>query len=179
MDELDRMIIWYLQEDGRRPFTEIASAAHVSEGTVRNRVTRLIEEGVLRVVGVVNPFHLGYKTPALIGVRVEPGYMEDAARTISSFEEVSALVMTSGSFDLLLEVFCRDTEHLAHFLNTRLHHVAGVRQTETFFILRTYKLAHRWGTTKQVGPAPLAEEPNSARESTPAPSHHGRQLNGF
>ncbi len=153
MDELDRIILRNLQEDGRKPFTEIANVAHVSEGTVRNRVAKLIEEGVLRIVGVANPFHLGYKTPAVIGVRVEPGYMEEAARVIASFDEVSSLVMTSGTVDLLLEVFCRDTEHLAQFLNTQLHHVPGVRQTETFFILRTYKLSHRWATSTQMGPA--------------------------
>ena len=157
MDDLDQIILHHLQTDGRKPFTEIANSAHVSEGTVRNRVSKLIEEGALRIVGVANPFRLGYKTPAVIGVRVEPGHLEEAARIIASFQEVSSLVMTSGSFDLLLEVFCRDTEHLAQFLNTHLHHVAGVRQTETFFILRTYKLSHRWGTSCQAGPAQAAQ----------------------
>lgn len=144
IDEIDQKIMRLLQEDGRRPFTEVAAIAGVSEGTVRNRVARLTEEGVLRVVGIADPYRLGYNAPAIVGVEVEPGQVEAAAEAIAAFEEVSYLVMTAGSFDLLVEVFTRDNEHFTHFLTRKLHQVEGVRRTETFFILRSYKLASRW-----------------------------------
>ncbi|HYN90140.1 MAG TPA: Lrp/AsnC family transcriptional regulator [Ardenticatenaceae bacterium] len=145
IDETDQTIMRALQEDGRRPFTEVAAMAGVSEGTVRNRVARLTDEGVLRVVGIADPYRIGYNAPAIVGVEVEPRYVESSAEAIASFEEVSYLVLTAGSFDFLVEVFTRDNEHFTRFLTQQLHQVEGVRRTETFFILRSYKLAFRWG----------------------------------
>jgi Lrp/AsnC family transcriptional regulator for asnA, asnC and gidA len=145
MDEVDQKIMRLLQEDGRRPFTEIAAACGVSEGTVRNRVARLTEEGVLRIVGIADPYRLGYNAPTIVGVDVAPGFLEQAAAEIAKFEEVSYLVLTAGAFDLLVEVFARDNEQFTQFLTQKLHRVEGIQRTETFFILRSYKLAFRWG----------------------------------
>jgi Lrp/AsnC family transcriptional regulator for asnA, asnC and gidA len=145
MDKIDRAIIAHLQYDGRMPLTAIAEQTGVSEATVRNRVARLRQDGILQVVGVVDPHLLGLRATAIVGVVVRPPRLEATAREISSFEEVSYLVMTSSTFDLLVEVLCRDTDHLAHFLSEKLLRVDGVERTETFYILRTYKLSYRWG----------------------------------
>lgn len=143
MDEIDRALIQQLQEDGRRPYTEIAQSLGISEGTVRNRVNALVEAGVLRIVGLADPHRLGFHAPAIIGVIVDPGQTENAANQIRAFEEVSYLVRSSGSFDLIIEVFCRDQEHLIAVLE-KVQSVPGIRRTETFIILKTYKLSYRW-----------------------------------
>jgi Lrp/AsnC family transcriptional regulator for asnA, asnC and gidA len=158
MDETDRAIIACLQYDGRMPFTTIAEQIGVSEGTVRNRVGRLRQEGILQVVGVVDPHLLGLRATAIVGVVVQPARLEAAARVIATFEEVSYLVMTSGTFDLLVEVLCEDTEHLARFLSDKLLCVEGVQRTETFYILRTYKLSYRWGMSAEDVAALLSGE---------------------
>ena len=113
-----------------------------------------------QVVGVVDPRLLDLRATAIVGVSVRPPIIREAAQQISKFREVSYLVMTSGTFDLLIEVLCDDTEHLARFLNDRLLQVEGVQRTETFYILRTYKLSYRWGM-----PEDLEEELSKA--STP------------
>jgi Lrp/AsnC family transcriptional regulator for asnA, asnC and gidA len=145
LDETDRAIIARLQYDGRIPFTAIAEQVGVSEATVRNRVARMRQDGILQVVGVVDPHLLGLRATAIVGVVVQPARLEVAAREITTFEEVSYLVMISGAFDLLVEVLCKDTDHLAQFLSDKLPRVEGVQRTETFYILRTYKLSYRWG----------------------------------
>ena len=141
MDELDLAIIKALQTDGRRPYTDIADELGVSEGTVRNRVTRLIEEQSLRIVGIVDPASQGLNAPAVIGISVSGRNIEEIAGEISKFPEVSYLIMVSGEFDLLLEVLCRDRRHLANFLNDHLRQVPGVERTQTFMALRTFKTA--------------------------------------
>ena len=73
MDALDLAIVEQLQLDGRKPYTEIAQALSVSEGTVRNRVSRLVDDQILQIVGVVDPHILGKDAPALIGVTLQPG----------------------------------------------------------------------------------------------------------
>ncbi len=142
LDQLDLAILAMLQRDGRKPYTEIAETTGVSEGTVRNRVSRLMEEQVVHVVGLVDPNQLGFDAPAMIGVSLRPPALEKAAATIAAFPEVSYLIMVSGEFDLMVEVMCRDREHLATFLNERLHKVSGILRTQTFLILRTFKLAY-------------------------------------
>lgn len=145
LDETDRAIITCLQYDGRVPFTDIAAELGVSEGTVRRRVRRLTESGVLQVVGVVEPQFLGWNAAGMIGVTVQAGQVDAVAHRIAQFPEVSYLFMASGEFDLFVEVFCRDREHFVSFLNQKLHQVPGVERTQTFMILKMYKLSYRWG----------------------------------
>lgn len=141
MDALDQAIVEQLQMDGRKPYTEIAQELGVSEGTIRNRVSRLVDKQTLHLVGMVDPHDLGKDAPALIAVTLQPGDWDPAIRKIANFEEVSYLVLVSGEFDLLVEVMCVDRDHLADFLNAKLRRVPGVVHTKTFTILRTYKLA--------------------------------------
>lgn len=143
VDDLDLQIIALLQPDGRLPFAAIATRLGVSEGTVRQRYRRLLDAGVLQVVGVADPFKTGFGTMAMIGVNVSidgARGIDDVAYEIAEFPEVSYVVMSTGAFDLLVEVIARSTEEFVRFLTERLHQVDGVRRTETFMLLRVYKM---------------------------------------
>lgn len=144
VDELDRLILQTLQEDGRVPFTQIARQAGVSEATIRARYRDLTEKGVVRTVGIVDPHALGFQAPAIIGISVEPGMVEQVARKIAALSEVSYLVMTLGRFDLIVEVFCRDLPQLTNLLVQKIQTIPGVRDTEMLMIARSYKLTYRW-----------------------------------
>ncbi len=145
MDQIDRAIIACLQYDGRMPYTQIAAELDISEGTVRRRVKQLTDEGVLQIVAVVDPKLLGWNAAGMIGITVQAGQIDDVARQIAQFPEVSYLFMASGEFDLLVEVFCQDQEHFVTFLNHQLQQVEGIERTRTFMILKMYKLSYRWG----------------------------------
>lgn len=149
LDKTDRAIIACLQYDGRMPFTTIARRLGISEATVRNRVARMRDDGTLQVVGVVDPHLLGLRSTAIVGIVVEPARLDSVARSLAAFEEVSYLVMTSGAFDLLVEVLCQDTEALANLLSERILLVEGVKRTETFCIFRNYKMTFRWGMSPE------------------------------
>ena len=142
LDKVDLLILSCLQKDARRSFTDIANELDIAEGTVRNRVSRLLDKRTIQLVGLIDPNQLGYDAPAMIGVTVQSNLLEEAAVEIAQFPEVSYLVMTSGEYDLLVEVLCRDREHLARFLNESLRQVEGVLRTQTFIILRTFKMAY-------------------------------------
>jgi Lrp/AsnC family transcriptional regulator for asnA, asnC and gidA len=146
VSELDKRIIEHLQHDGRRPFTQIAVALGVSEATVRARTNRLVDRGILQIVGVTDPLKLGFQQQAMIGVRCEASLLLEAAEVINGFPEVDYLVVTAGSYDLLAEVVCEDNEALLQFLTEKLRRVPGVRETETFVYLRMIKQVYSWGT---------------------------------
>lgn len=141
MDRLDYEILSALQQDGRRSFTEIGKRLGVSEGTIRKRVTRLMVDGVIRIIGLVDPHLVGFDAPAMIQVSVSPPHLEEAAQAIAQFPEVSYLLMVSGEFDLIVEVRCRNREHLASFIRDQLQQVTGVQRTVSSLVLHTYKLA--------------------------------------
>ena len=142
MDAIDVEILQQLQEDGRSRFTAIAQKLGVAEGTVRNRVAKLMEDNVLQIIGMIDPHQMGYNAPALIGVSIQPPHLDAAANAIAALPQVSYLILVSGGFDLIVEVMCENREALATFLRETLHTIPGVQRTETFTILHTYKMAH-------------------------------------
>ncbi len=142
IDDIDRQIIATLKEDGRMPFAQIARRLGVSPGMVRQRFHRLAQDGVLQVVPVTNPTLMGYHMMALIGVRADGNRLREIARQLASFEEIIYLVICTGTYDILIEVICRDNAHLLQFLTERLRAVEGVRDTETFIYLEIVKEAY-------------------------------------
>jgi len=138
-DDIDLQIISALKEDGRMPFAEIARRLGVSAGMVRQRYLQMVDDGVLRVVPVTNVTVLGYNLMAMIGVSVDGDRLVETAHKIAAFEEVIYLVICTGTHDLLVEVLCRDSDHLLEFLTKRLRSVKGVSTTETFTYLRIVK----------------------------------------
>jgi len=151
LDETDRAIIAHLQYDGRMAYTEIAARLGISEGAVRRRVKHLTSEDMLQIVGIVEPKTLDWNAAGLIGVNVQAGTIDETAGAIAKFPEVTYLVMASGGYDLFVEVTCRDREHFVRFLNDKLQQVPGVTRTETFMILKMYKLSYRWGEAEPPG----------------------------
>jgi Lrp/AsnC family transcriptional regulator for asnA, asnC and gidA len=144
LDPVNRRIIEILQREGRCPFTTIAREVGVSEAAVRARIQRLTDAGVLDVVAVTNPLKLGFEVMALVGVQANSD-LDHVARAVSDWSEASYVVITSGSYDLLVEVVC---EHNRHLLETvqRLREIEGVKSTETFMYLDMVKMTYAWGT---------------------------------
>jgi Lrp/AsnC family transcriptional regulator for asnA, asnC and gidA len=150
MDELDFMILNALQEDGRTPFTQIAKKAGVAESTIRSRYASLVEDGIVQTIAVIDPFAVGYNAPALIGIHVESGTIQSVAESLENLTEVSYLVLTLGGYDLMLEVFCRDREHLTQFITDQIQVIPGVRATETLVIGHIFKLSFFWQPENKV-----------------------------
>jgi Lrp/AsnC family transcriptional regulator, regulator for asnA, asnC and gidA len=145
VSELDKRIIEHLQADGRRPFTQIALELGVSEAAVRARTNRLIARGILQVVGVTDPLKLGFHQMAMVGVRCESNRLVAVAEELAAMPEVDYVVITAGTYDLLIETVCEDNEGLLKFLAERLRTIDGVRETETFVYLRLVKQTYQWG----------------------------------
>lgn len=139
LDDIDRQVIEALREDGRAAFAQIAEGLNVSAGMIRLRYNRLVEQGYLRVAAITNPLRMGYKSMAMIGLRVDGAKLLEAAERISKLDEVIYLVITSGRFDLFAEVMCRDQAEFVDFLTKKLSVIEGVRESESFMHLKIMK----------------------------------------
>ena len=139
LDPIDQYILVALRKDGREAFSQIAEQLKVSPGMIRQRYNRLVETGVLKVVAITNPIQRGYKTMAMIGIRTDGQRMLQVAEQVAALQEVVYLIVVSGHYDLMAEVFCRDHEDLLRFLTEKLSVIEGVRETESFMHLKIIK----------------------------------------
>ena len=145
LDEVSKTIIELLQHDGRKSYASIAAEVGLSEAAVRQRVQRLLDADVMQIVAVTDPLQVGFQRQAMIGLRVS-GDMTEVAETLSGMDEVSYVVTTAGSFDVLAEVVCEDDDHLLELLTKRIRTIEGVLATETFVYLKLNKQLYNWGT---------------------------------
>ena len=154
LDDVSRAIIEQLQEDGRRSYARIASAVGLSEAAVRQRVQRLLEAGVVQIVGVTDPMQVGFSRQAMVGLRTR-GDTRGVADALAAFEEVDYVVLTAGSYDVLVEVVCEDDERLLDVVS-RIRDVDGVESTESFVYLGLRKQTYAWGTRSGAVDGPAA-----------------------
>lgn len=145
LDDTDKAIIRALQVDGRSSYAQLGPKVGLSQAAVRQRVQRLIDRGVMQVVAVTDPLMLGLGMQAMIGVQAE-GDLRALAAELAELDEVDYVVVTSGRFDLLVEVVCADHEALFTLLNDGIRTLSGVRTAETFTYLHLEKQSYTWGT---------------------------------
>jgi Lrp/AsnC family transcriptional regulator for asnA, asnC and gidA len=144
LDDTARAIIEMLQRDGRQSYSSMALQVGLSEAAVRQRVQRLIEAGVMQIVAVTDPLQVGFARQAMIGIRVEgdPAALEES---LEELPEIEYIVITAGSFDLLVEVVCEDDLHLLQLIG-QIRRLPGVATTETFLYLKLHRQRYDWGT---------------------------------
>ncbi len=138
IDDLDRIIILALQEDARRPYKDLAKRFKVSEGTIKNRVTRLIDRGILILEARVNPFVLGNRVTAIVGVNLKERNHENIMKEIEKIEGVTSVWNATGRFDIFFEIMVDSLNVLNDVLfRKNLHEIGGITYTETFVLLHS------------------------------------------
>lgn len=150
LDEIDRKIVRYLQQNGRESFTKMSEELGIPTSTVRDRTNRLVENDILRIVGVLNPLKVRERVMANVGVRLSGGDLRSVADQISLLDEVAYVVICAGSFDLLVEVICRDHSHLLDLIS-KIRDIPNVSGTETFIYFEIVKEILTWGVSNNWG----------------------------
>lgn len=145
LDDTSKAIVAQLQDDGRRSYAEIGKVVGLSEAAVRQRVQKLMDAGVMQIVAVTDPMQLGFYRQAMIGIRVT-GDIRVVTDRLAQLPSVDYLVLTAGSFDILVEVICESDAQLIELLNTEIRQLPGVISTETFVYLELKKQQYDWGT---------------------------------
>ncbi len=145
LDDVAKAIIDQLQQDGRRPYATIGKAVGLSEAAVRQRVQRLTDAGVIQIVAVTDPMTVGFSRQAMVGIRCE-GDTELVADQLEDLPELTYLVATAGTYDLILEIVCEGDDHLLEVINKKIRAIPGVLHTETFVYLKLRKQIYTWGT---------------------------------
>jgi len=139
IDRLDLKIIRSLSGNARKPFKTIAKEIEVSDATVRKRVKRMVENGIIKQFNLLLDYHkLGRIIKAFIGLRINPQRLRPLVDHLKENPDIQVLYRTTGNVDLFLEVIFRDMEELNDFLETELS-VEGIMGTEVSVVIGPYK----------------------------------------
>ncbi len=155
IDLLDKSIIAVLQENARLTNAGIAAQVSSTEPTVRRRVKRLLEEGLIRIVAVASPFALGYQVVALLGIQLDQSKLVSIANDLILFPEVRFAGITAGNYDILAEVWFQNTDELVSFIAGRLKEIPGIERVESIQVLKLLKYAYDWGVQPSVRLSPM------------------------
>jgi Lrp/AsnC family transcriptional regulator for asnA, asnC and gidA len=144
LDDVSKQLIEQLQEDGRRSYAALARAVGLSEVAVRQRVQRLLDDGIIQIAAVTDAAAVGFHRQAMVGIKVE-GEIRRVAEKLVDVPEADYVVLCAGQFDVLMELICEDDDHLLRIVDS-IRSVPGVRATETFVYLKLAKETYSWGT---------------------------------
>lgn len=137
IDVLDRKILDIITKNARIPFKDVAEECGVSRAAIHQRVSRLVEEGVITGSGYnVDPKSLGYNTCTYVGLKLERASMyKEVAKQLESFLEIVECHFTTGQYSILLKLYTYDNEHLMELLNSCVQQIGGVISTEALISL--------------------------------------------
>ncbi|MBP3950061.1 Lrp/AsnC family transcriptional regulator [Bacillus suaedae] len=139
LDEVDVAILGYLQENGKRSYTEIAKMLNVSEGTVRTRINKMLKDGVFEFIIHMDPNMIGLNVQVIIGISTKLGQQETIANWLNTFQEVRFVGAFSGRYDLLIQAYFKNNDDLVHFVNKELATMDGILSVDVNIELKQYK----------------------------------------
>ncbi len=145
LDQLEKDIMTLVQKDGRESFVDIAEKVGVTEGTVRRRFYRLVDEGVIKISAVSDPFQIGFDSPAIIGLNVEPGRIDEIAEHLAGMEPIHFVGITTGDFDVIVHGVFSSNDELSRFVRQQISTIDGIVDINTSLLLTITKRSFEWG----------------------------------
>jgi Lrp/AsnC family transcriptional regulator for asnA, asnC and gidA len=145
LDELDHAIISALANDGRQSNREIGRRLGVSDGTIRARLRRMEEAGMLRITAQVDPYRVGTVGAwAFLGVETEGADTKTTAELLAAIPEISMVAITAGRHDLFVHAATATRARLVELIVNELRELPGIRSTETWEVVSSVTHDYRW-----------------------------------
>jgi DNA-binding Lrp family transcriptional regulator len=131
LSDMDQAILAALSKDGRMPFQQIARELGISEAQVRNRVGHMTDAGALKVIAIINPMALEFRTMAWLGIRVQSGFaLTELAGLLADLRFVTYVAICAGSIDIFAEVICVSEDELLRLVDDGVRPLAGIADLE-------------------------------------------------
>ena len=139
IDQTNIDIIRELKE-GKKSFKRIADKLAITENTVRSRVNKLQEEGVLEICGLVDPATLPGHRTVIIGIKLSEMNLVEKGEEISKLKGVISTSVVTGRYDLIILVLFKKGFGLLEFYTEEISKIKGVNSVETFVVYKSYNL---------------------------------------
>ena len=139
INSIDQQLVKLLGQDAQQSAEQLAKKLNINAATIRRRIKKLIQNGSLHIVGVVDPAHFGLPLGAVITLDVAPDKLESTLEEIDEQPEIKWVVTTTGRYDIIAEARFSSLDALSEFNSRVLAKLDGVKNSETFIILNTKK----------------------------------------
>lgn len=139
LDSLNQQLIQQLQNDGRRSNVDLAKILGVTETTIRNRIKKLRNSGIIKVVAMPDPSKLGYGCISIVGLQVRLADLKQVAEKLARSPRVCLLASTTGRFDLIMTLILRTPEELSNFMAKEVFTTPSILRSETFVCMELTK----------------------------------------
>jgi Lrp/AsnC family transcriptional regulator, regulator for asnA, asnC and gidA len=150
-DKIDIKIVNLLLEDGRMPASEIARRlGSISERSVRYRIDRMVNEGIVQISAVARPQAFGLTTIADIWMEVESDRILEVAKKMAEFDKVSYVACGIGQSDVSIQIVAKDTAEIYQFVTEVVRKVPGVRKTTTSIVPLILKDVYQWRVPEEI-----------------------------
>ena len=146
LDTTDSKIINLLQKDGRISNIKIAKTLEISEATVRNRLQKLIDDRIIQIVAVCDPFKIGFGIVGSISINIDPQKVKRVLNELNKLHEVWYIALTTGSTDIDIDFNVKSLDDLRVLVYDKITKIDGILRTETSVIMEFVKRKYDWGT---------------------------------
>ncbi|MFX1380654.1 MAG: Lrp/AsnC family transcriptional regulator [Promethearchaeota archaeon] len=128
IDDIDKKILNVLQKNDKISYRELSEKLKLAASTIHNRVTKMIEEEIIKQFGaIIDPEKIGYNTIAIIGLSVDPVKMNEIAEIIASYDETQLVAISSGDHDIIAQIIAKDEKSLWNFINIKIKTISGIK----------------------------------------------------
>lgn len=144
LDDVDKRLLALLMDDASQTNIALARELGVSDGTVRNHIQRMLEQGVMQIVAIVDPWKIGHRHQIISGIEVDLNEISEVAEALSECSEVTYLSYTTGPFDLIMVSAFSNEEEMFYFLTERVAKIRGIRRISSNHVLKAVKQTFRY-----------------------------------
>lgn len=139
LDKVDVTLITQLQKSGRMTYVELAKLLGYNERTIRNRINKLLHDGMIRVTVVPNLDALGYGFIGIVGLQVKLANLKTITQELVTHPDICYMANVTGRYDFIIVVRTRSSREFADFMENIVSRVQGIERTETFVNLQIFK----------------------------------------
>lgn len=140
MDKRDKKIIKLLDQNARRPFTEIAEELDLSEAAIRKRVHSLEKKGIIEGYTIkINPKNLGYEAVTILGLDTKPNKLPQVAEKLNSIQEIKEVSICTGDHMIMAKIWAKDNNHLNKIISKKISKIEGIKNLCPAIVMQKVK----------------------------------------
>jgi len=150
IDKLDKKLILELQRNGRCTYMDLAKILNVAEGTVRNRLKKLVNGDIVKITAIPDLDKFGYDFMGIVGLQVPLSELRAVAEQLSKNPNICYLANVTGRYDFIAILLTKSSKEFAYIMEKTVATIPSIIRTETFVTLNIYKGHKNWFDTTHI-----------------------------
>jgi DNA-binding Lrp family transcriptional regulator len=144
LDKTDIMLIRELEVNARQTVVDLSKKLHISRPTLKGKFQRILDKRIIKILPIVDPLALGYKTQVNLGLNTQPGQVDAVANTLAAYKQINHVTIHTGRYDAMAWAVLENPEDLPDFVMNVLAGIPGIIRVETMVNLKIVKISYSY-----------------------------------